>query len=74
MFINMTKKFKLDSKISFITTYAANSAKMQVMLTSAEENIILDIYEDPGGIAVLDSDYTAVYIDEILCCLKFGED
>lgn len=74
MFSIVIQKFKLEGKIVFITTDGARSAKRQVEITSAEENIIIDIFEDPIDVDASDPDDTIVDIEEILCRLSVCED
>lgn len=48
MFTNTMRKCKVGGMISFITAGGESSTKGQVELASAEENVIVDVYEDPG--------------------------
>lgn len=76
MFINIMRKFKVDLKIVFITTNGASKAKRQVLLTSEEENILLDLFEDPNVEITQDNDDDSeniVYIDDVLSLLELKE-
>lgn len=62
-------QFMLDGKLRFVSRDGASAAKPQVWLKSEEEEIILDIQDDPSN----EEESCEIDFDTVLCQLELNE-